>query len=82
MKIHVDQARENESIGGGKVRLKWRVSLANVVKDRCHDALIPSCESGENSSCSTSPTLDFAGWPCAVYYIRVPERVPVGPIAQ
>ena len=82
MEIHVDQAGQGEGVGGGEVRLKRRVSLANVVKDRCHDALIPSCESGENSSCSTSRTLDFAGWPCAVYYIRVPERVPVGPIAQ
>ena len=82
VKVHVGQCCESERVGGAEGGTQGRRGGANVVDNRAHEASLFCSVRRCEGACRTSPSLDFAGGPGAVYYIRVPARVPVGPIAQ
>ena len=80
--VDVGQACERERVGGGEVGAQRSRRAPDVVDDCGHEGSLSAPRPVATDSCWTSPSLDFAGRPGPVYYIRVPARVPVGPIAQ
>ena len=82
VEVRVRQCGEGEGIGWRKVCAQRRRCPANVVDNRGHEGSLSVPRAIAAAPCWTSPSLDFAGQRVAVYYIRVPARVPVGPIAQ
>lgn len=82
VEVRVRQCDEGECIGWRKVCAQRRRCPANVVDNRGHEGSLFCSAPCAAAAWWTSPTLDFAEGFDAVYYIRVPARVPVGPIAQ